>query len=301
MFFILVNIMRYIFVILMVLMSFAAQAADIFALPQGQISLPVADFTRLNSILKIGLLSGKELHAKSIGHQVGYDEDKNTKVFFNTVRDENKLHRAIFDPADGVYQISLEYPNDGELVKRYRDEEVVSQKYSELSKDLSPEEIDEYSDVCKLLAFKEALPENADFLKLLTKRAQNIAILILDTVQLTSLELEVLNNAQGFYYFTRDRIEAEKIKFVILSDKLKDTQEINHMMSLFPTIKFEFVPAFVKQTVPYSYKDRTSSGETIEKISVQIHVPDFLPKLKEIFSRSFATEKKLLFIHAARL
>ncbi len=256
---------------------------------------------RLNSVFERGLCGSLALKNISTNFQSGYDEEQSYIVYFNGVSKADKLHKAMFDPADGVYHISLEYAGDQELVKTLSNETRVNEVFSKKVEKIPPAMQETYSEHIKGIAFVEALRENSDLLKLLASRSDKVAVLILDNIDLTQVEKEALSVREGFMFFERKIIEPQKIQFILMSEKLKDNPELVQIRSAHPNVEFQFAPSSYQEKVPYSYKEKQGNISMIRNLEVNIEAPDFLPQLTEIFSQHFAKDGKPMFIHALRL
>jgi hypothetical protein len=262
---------------------------------------PPANLNRLVSIFERGICSSSALRNYSQDHQSGYDDVNQVIVYFNAVSKADKLSKAIFDPADGIYHISIEYANDEELLKSLSNQAKVDELFSKLMDKIPSGYKELYVKKIKDISFNEAIKENLDFLKILSERSHKVAVLIFENVELSANETAALHIADGFFFFERKIIEPQKIKFVLMSEKLESAQEIEKIKQNYPDVRFEFVPSRTQSAVPFSYKAMQENCREIQKIEVNINAPDFLLKLTEIFNTHFSKGEKPMFIHATRL
>lgn len=70
------------------------------------------NLARLESILEKGICNSQALQDNGQDYQAGFDDGANSVVYVNCVGTPKKLEKALFDPYDGIYSISLESKND---------------------------------------------------------------------------------------------------------------------------------------------------------------------------------------------
>jgi len=265
---------------------------------------PPANLNRLLSIFELGTCGSLILTNYSQDHQRGYDGVEQAIVYFNAVNKAEKLRKAVFGQGGGIYPISTEYANDKELIKKLSNKEKIDEIFSKyvgyIEKTL-PQLQETYGERLKIISFNESLKENSDFLNLLSERSHKIAVLIIDNVDLSPYEAMALDTAGGSYFFKRKTIEPKKIKYILMSEKLKNAQELKQIKDSNPDIELEFVLSSTQSAVPFSYKMKVRNIREIQKINVDFYAPDFLPKLTEIYNHHFVKHDKPMFIHTVRL
>jgi hypothetical protein len=256
---------------------------------------------RLEQILKIGLKNQFALKNYEVDFQAGYDEQLSVKVYMNCVSNANQMQRAVFDEADGIYHISLEYKDDEQkLIPIVSNPTRVEEIFNKWIQKISPDRIELWRNKFKENAIDAELQENPEFLAVLAERCHKVAVLILDLdIDLKDYEKEAVQSLGGFFFITREEIDPTKIKHVILSQQ-HSSDKIDQIREANPGVEFHFVPNSHQKEIPYSYKKKQVRCECIRNVSVELEAPDFLPKLTEIYNRSFSSQKPML-IHAARL
>ena len=261
----------------------------------------VLNTERLESIFEKGICGSLALRNYGQEHQPGYDEKESLVAYTNCVTKAEKLHKAVYDPADGVYHISIEYKDDDQLVQQVSDPTKVEAKFNEIIKKIPEAVLKAYEERLKKSAFLSALPENDSFLKILSDRSYKVAVLVIDGIELKDAEKYALSETtDGFFYIKRPKVEAEKIKHVLLSQEF-DNNEIQQIKTKNPNVEFHFVASSVQDNIPFGYKEKEGIFTTNREIKVKIQAPDFLPKLTEIFNNHFAKNQKPMFIHTTRL
>ncbi|MBS0604560.1 MAG: hypothetical protein JSS60_05925 [Verrucomicrobia bacterium] len=256
---------------------------------------------RLESIFQKGICGSLALRNDGQEHQAGFDEGESFVAYMNCVTKPEKLHQAVFDPADGIYHISIEYKGDDELVQKLSDKEKVKEKFNELTQQIPNEMLELYEDSLKSEAFVSALNENDSFLKTLSDRCCKAAVFVIDGIKLTDNEEHVLSKTtDGFFFIKREKIDPTKIKHVLLSQKF-NTDEIRQIQEKNPSVKFHFVAHSVQDNIPFSYNEQEGIFTRNRQMKVNIGAPDFLPELSAIFTNHFATNQKPMFIHTTRL
>lgn len=261
-------------------------------------------FSRLGSILNQGICNALALKNSSQDHQVGYDDNVNTIVYFNCLNNANKLKNLVFDPADGVYHISLEYADDASLIEQISDKEKVQEIFNQKMQALPPlpEAMKQmYENGIQQSAIVEALKQNDSLLTTLCQRSHKVAVLILDGIEMTTNENTALRISDGFFFFERKKIEPKNIKYVLISEQWQNAPEIEAIKAQNLAIGFEFVSSNVQNDIPYSYKSKQGNFSQIVQLSLSFGAPDFLSKINEIYHSHFNAFNKPMFTHAIRL
>lgn len=257
-------------------------------------SSTVSTSGRLTSILDHGLLNRAQMREKGIPYEGGYDEGENNGVYLNVVTKVEGIEKAVFSPADGVFSVGIERALDhamlSQVIKAGEVEAIIQKNLEQYGAFFSTAQL-------RKGAIRQHLPKNPDLLNILSKRAHQLAVFILD---IPPKGTDALDDPSGAHDAVRESVSKEHIQAIILSRNLADTAEIGYIKAhdIKPIIFVESKP----QKMSYSYAvDGTGGFGSREKIQVELLAPAFVEAIKSAYESTFQADGKPMYLHVARI